>query len=71
MTEAYDCVTDTGIVRDGLYQLDIMTCTAMWCEVDNSPNLITVPRTNNVKERLTQTILFWTDIVNAPRSFWP
>ena len=32
MTEGYDCVTDTGVVCDGLEQLDILTCTAMFCE---------------------------------------
>ena len=64
MTEVYNCVTDTRIVCDGLEQLNIMTCTAMWCEVDNSPNPITVPGTMNVKGSLTHAILFWTNIVN-------
>ena len=33
MTECYDyCVTDTGVVCDGLEQLDILSSTAMFCE---------------------------------------
>ena len=64
MTEVYNCVTDTGIVCDGLEQLDILTCTTMCCEVHNSPNPITVPGTMNVKGSLTHAILFWTNIVN-------
>ena len=45
ITEAYDCVTDTDVVCDGLEQLDILMC----YKVDNSPNLKTVPGTMNVK----------------------
>ena len=50
MYEGYDCVTDTGVVCDDLEQLDILTCTTMCCEVDNSPNPITVLGTENVNE---------------------
>ena len=44
MTEVYDCVTDIGVVCDGLEQLDILTCTTMCCK-----RTITVPGTMNVK----------------------
>ena len=64
MTEAYDCVTDNDIVCNCLEQLDILACTATSCQVDNSPNSITVPGTMNVKWSLTHAFFLWTDIVN-------